>query len=310
MIHRIFLLSVIILIFWLTGCSERENGETIPQPPDSLNTTIRFGVATDAQYCDCEPRNNRFYRQGLPRLQAWVEQVNHLQPDFTVHLGDLIDRDLSSYQPMMETLQKLNVQYYLTLGNHEFSVADSLKQKVTGMMCLQNRYCGFEEDRWQFFFLDGTEISLFAWPKDHPTHKVAEAMLDSLESEGAVNALEWNGAIGSKQIAWLGDKLTDACANQQKVILFCHYPIYPPHPLNLWNFEEMLALIGEYPCVKGWFAGHNHEGGYAQKDGVHHVTFSGMVDSEDQTAWATVEVDNNSIRIRGQGRQKSYELGI
>ena len=53
-------------------------------------------------------------------------------------------------------------------------------------------------------------------------------------------------------------------------------------------------------CVTAVFSGHDHAGGYAFRNGVHHVTFPSPlnVKEEDPRAHATVEVFDDKIVVK------------
>lgn len=36
---------------------------------------------------------------------------------------------------------------------------------------------------------------------------------------------DWNGGVGSRQLAWLNDELASACQSQQRSIIACHHQI-------------------------------------------------------------------------------------
>ena len=36
---------------------------------------------------------------------------------------------------------------------------------------------------------------------------------------------DWNGGIGSRQLAWLNDELASACQSQERSIVACHHQI-------------------------------------------------------------------------------------
>ena len=105
-------------------------------------------------------------------------------------------------------------------------------------------------------------------------------------------------------MAFLETSLKDAAARGERVILFSHFPILreastPAH--LLWNHDEVLTLIERYLVVAGWFNGHDHSGGYAVRNGIHHVTFPGMVESGDRNSYSLVDVYQDRIEIRGTG---------
>ena len=103
--------------------------------------------------------------------------------------------------------------------------------------------------------------------------------------------------------------LDDATAQKESAILMAHFPVFPENVHNLWNASEVIALIEEYPCVKAYINGHNHTGNYGEKNGVHYVTFKGMVDTADNS-YATVEVTPQDLRITGFGREENRTLAI
>jgi hypothetical protein len=119
--------------------------------------------------------------------------------------------------------------------------------------------------------------------------------------------------VGKEQLAWLEETLVDATKRGQRVVLCCHFPILleassPSH--LLWNHETVLSLIEKYPCTVAWFNGHDHAGGYAEHNGIHHVTFAGMVEAPKQNAYAVVDVFADRLEVRGFGKQKKHTLRL
>jgi manganese-dependent ADP-ribose/CDP-alcohol diphosphatase len=74
--------------------------------------------------------------------------------------------------------------------------------------------------------------------------------------------------------------------------------------------EPILDILDNSDCVSAWFAGHDHEGGYAFRNGVHHITIKGMVEAPLENAYAIVELLPDKIRITGIGKEVSRELPI
>ena len=117
----------------------------------------------------------------------------------------------------------------------------------------------------------------------------------------------WNGGVGEKQLAWLKGRLAVAAKANEKVILFCHFPVHPANIHNLWNAEAITKLLAEYPCVTAYINGHNHAGNYAQLGKIHFLTLKGMVDTT-KSAYSVVEVHKDRLEIKGFGRQKDSKL--
>lgn len=127
-------------------------------------------------------------------------------------------------------------------------------------------------------------------------------MYAELLAAGAPNAQTWNGAVGEDQLAWLRGVLTMARRRGEKVVLSSHHPVFPKNAHNAWNDDELLALIDEFDNVIGYFNGHNHAGNYGFRNGVHYVTFRGMVEL-DTNAYSIVHVRPGHLRVDGYGRE-------
>ncbi len=282
-----------------------EPGET-----QSQHTQFAFGVIADAQYCDADPAGTRFYRASEQKLRECVQALNQEELAFTVHLGDFIDRDFASYDVMLPIYNGLRSPHYHVLGNHDFAVAAQKLDDVPSVLGLENRYDSFRCHKWRFITLDGNDLSVSARRKGSSEYAKAEAMLHSLKEKQAPNAQTWNGAAGEEQLSWLERQLHDADVAQERVIVFCHYPVFPENIHNLWNDSDVLRLLDAHRSVVAWMNGHNHAGNYGQKNGVHYVTFPGMVETERTTAFAVVHVQADSLRVVGHGRTPGRVLEL
>jgi 3',5'-cyclic AMP phosphodiesterase CpdA len=130
-----------------------------------------------------------------------------------------------------------------------------------------------------------------------------------LKKKGAQNAQTWNGGVGKVQIQWLNRTLARASAAREPTIVFCHYPVYPPTAHTLWNDAEVIHVLEAQPSVIAFLCGHNHEGNYARKNGIHYLTFRGMVETR-ETAYALVEAYPNRLRVTGFGRETDRVLAM
>ena len=113
--------------------------------------------------------------------------------------------------------------------------------------------------------------------------------------------------VGYQQLAWLEAELGAADAAGEAAILLRHFPALGADGHRLWNGEEVLAVIDRHPSVVAWLNGHDHAGGHVERKGVHHLTFRGMVDT-DENAFALVELEPGRLRVRGFGREPDREL--
>jgi predicted phosphodiesterase len=278
--------------------------DSSPDPAPSFS----FGLIADVQYCDADAGANRYFRKATDRLAECVDDLNSQDLAFTIQLGDLIDRDFTSFDTVLPIYDRLKSKRYHVLGNHDFSVVDERKPEVPGRLGLQKRYYDFAVAGWRFLVLDGNEMSLYATLEGTELREQAQAMFDALKASGAAHAHNYNGGIGPEQLKWLKERLKAAKEASQKAVLFCHFPLFPDQPYNLWNRSQVLELLSSHDHVVAFIAGHNHAGEYGEKNGIHHVTLQGMVDTEDMTAYAVADVYQDRIEIRGTGRASSRTL--
>ncbi len=268
-------------------------------------STFDFGVIADCQYCDGDTAGVRHYRNSPDKLRACVEQLNTFDLAFTVHLGDFIDRDWESFDVVLPILAELNAPSYHVLGNHDYSVADDKKPLVHSKLNLPSRYYDFTVEGWRFVALDGNDVSFHG----HPSGSEEQLAAEKYYTDNKIKSPKWNGAVGQAQMKWLQGILDDATKKGESVVLMAHFPVYPENAHNLWNAAEVIELIEANPCVKAYLNGHNHAGNYGTKNGVHYVTFKGMVDTE-ENSFATVRVTSDELQITGFGREKSQSLTL
>ena len=266
---------------------------------------FKFAVIADCQYCDQPDRGARMYKSSLGRLKLCIDELNKHDIAFTVHLGDLIDKDFKSFKPVLNILKKSKSPVYHALGNHDFSVKDELKAEVPKTLNMPGKYYSFKVKKWRFIVIDGNDISFYAYPKNSAYTKLAEKYY----KENKVKSPKWNGAVGPKQLEWLKQQLTDADKNNESVALFCHFPVFPKDPHNLWNDSEVLKLLSQHKSVKAYINGHNHKGNYDSKDGIHYLTAKGMVQFKTPT-YAIISVTSSNLSIKGFGAEEDRKLKL
>ena len=274
---------------------------------DKRNITI--GIVTDVQYCSCEPNDIRFYKNSIVKLDSSIKYFNSQKLDFIAHLGDVIDRDFRSYDTILPKFKNFHAPVYYILGNHEFNVIDSLKNKVLNKIGMQKDYYSKNINGWKFIFLNGDELSSF-YPKNKSQQTETDSLFKRLKERKKCNATPWNGGISKEQFEWLRNELELAQQSNQKVIVLCHFPVYPEACLNLLNDDEVLKLFDNFKCVKAYFCGHNHEGEYGLKNGIHFITFKGMVETPERNSFAKVTLTADSIFVEGHGREPNRRLKI
>lgn len=268
---------------------------------------VKIGVFADCQYCDCETAGTRFYRNSLEKLDDCINQFNtNKELDFIVGLGDLIDRNISSFDSVNSILSKSKKEVNHVIGNHDLSVNKSQFENVPGKLNLKETWYSVSKKGWRFIFLNGNDITFHSNNKE--TVKEAEKITAKLKTEGKPNYFDWNGGIGQAQLKWLEKELQKASDIKQKVAVFCHYPLLPFEAHALWNSEEVLAILSKFSCVKVYMNGHNHAGNYVFQNGIHFVNLKGMVETEKENAFSVITLSDEKIEIEGFGREENRNL--
>lgn len=272
-------------------------------------TSFKIGIISDCQYCDCDVKWDRHYKKAPQRLKEAIEILNKDTLNYTIHLGDFIDKNFKSLDRILPLWKKLESTSYHVLGNHDFEVKDSLKEEVIKQLNLKERYYSFIEEDWRFIVLDGNDLS-FHGALTKEKKRQTDSLYNILKDKKLPYLKEWNGALSSDQLTWVKKELDFALKKNQKVGFYCHFPIYPIDQHNIWNRDQFLSLIKPYKNVKIFFNGHNHEGAYQMENNVHYLTFKGMVDTKNTSAFAKVNFNRDTVIIEGFYREPSRKLVI
>jgi len=280
----------------------------VPNPANQEQLPIfSFGVIADIQYCDCEPLGSRFYRNSLTKLKEAVTSLRSDNPAFLINLGDLIEKDFSSYRAVNKILDTAGLKIYHTTGNHDYSVEQRLKKSIPQLNKNKEGYYSFNYSTFRFIVLNGNEISTYATNNKSDINE-AEAYILNLKNGGEINGMDWNGGMSTKQMVWLTSQLISAKNNNEKVFIICHFPVYPYNEHNLLNYRDVLSVLEGYDNIIAWISGHNHGGNYGNLNSTHFITIKGMVETEMTNSFALIEVYKNKIWIKGSGREKSQIL--
>jgi manganese-dependent ADP-ribose/CDP-alcohol diphosphatase len=263
---------------------------------------LSVGVLTDCQYADADTpaKSKRLYRESPRKLAAAITHLNAMGDlDFMVHLGDAVDRDEQSYSVVMPIFSKAAVPLYHVAGNHDFEIAAHLKTRVPQMLGMPAPHYSFVNKGWRFIMLDGNAVSLFAWPGGSDEWRAA----DAFRRKSARKLADYNGGLGDPQIKWLREELAAARTAGERAVLCCHYPLLPLDAHSLWDAEAVVKVVEDYrDVIAAWWNGHNHDGNYAARHGVHFLNFRGMVDTA-QNSYARVDIFPDRMEVAGYGRE-------
>ncbi|KQV43566.1 MULTISPECIES: metallophosphoesterase [unclassified Rhizobium] len=273
---------------------------------------LRFGVIADPQYADLapDPALNRYFRESLGRLAEAIEVFNGEELDFVVTLGDIIDRGFESFDDILPLYERSRHPAYFLLGNHDFAVSAGHLPDVARRVGLERTYYDLVFGQYRLVFLDGSDVSTFSAPLDDPRTALAKERLSALKAAGADNAQSWNGSLGEDQLSWLTAILAQADVKGEQVIVFNHYPVFPPNRHNMWDSECILEALSTSESFTAYFCGHNHDGDFGLFRGRPFITLKGMVDTPDDNAFSIVSIFTDRIEITGFGREESRVIAL
>ncbi|KAK4530693.1 hypothetical protein CCYA_CCYA05G1550 [Cyanidiococcus yangmingshanensis] len=321
--------------------SERSGGRSLrgSQSSNALNV-VRLGLVADVQYADKDNKlvagAFRHYRNALHKLARVVEafESESATLDAVLQLGDLVDgqeqleASRADLELVMEQFARLPLPLYHVLGNHCLLCGREwllkrlrtrpyydvpLGSRATTTTTTETS-ADSPEACWHLVVLDCLDVSLHWDDPSDPRRVQAERFLK--EQAGTTpNAVPYNGGIGESQLVWLEGVLTECRTRREFALVVGHVPIAPGSAapsLLLWNYEEVMTLFRAYrDVVKLVLAGHEHDGGYAQVDGIHYLTLPGLVNAAegDDNAYAILELVGHSFaRLHGFGRVPSRLL--
>ena len=285
---------------------------------------LRIGVITDIQYADADPIGKRNYRGGIAKFLEAVGALEEAGVDAIFNLGDALDHDWESLTAVSELFRSIRLPFYNVLGNHDYLIPDEKKGEINRYLLIPNEEGYYSitmtdpenSSEWLFIFLNGNEISLYAARNDQE-RAAAQEVRERYPLEDGTFSHDWNGAMSPTQLEWLDAQLRDAESKNQRVIVCNHFPLFcqgGPYSVSdavplakllpvyfgklgvsLWNADELLEVLDRYPKrIKGYWAGHLHEGSYGERDGVPHVTFRGIVETE-PNAWTVMEIKDDEV---------------
>ena len=261
------------------------NSAWAAEPPAPL---LKFAAVADVQYADKDPSGTRYYRNSLDKLAKCAEEIAHQQPAFIINLGDFTDGQKTAAKRKVDVeavaaaMKRITVPWHYVLGNHDDWAG---RQLLTDALSFKEFYYEFTEPAaagWRFVVLDGNDAGY--------------------------------GVMSTKQLDWFRNTLEQAKTRSERVICFCHYPLIAEASQRKHAMHQAGPILDVVDksggVVVAWINGHDHSGGYAFRNGVHHLTVQGMCETKDQTAFAIIRLFSDHISVTGFGRVPSRELPI
>ena len=307
---------------------------------NSNSPLFKFGLIADIQYADAVDGTNfqktrvRRYKQSLDifktAVKYWSTEVGDVA--FSLVLGDILDGKTATLgiQPqcadeILSISKSIDLPFKFCFGNHcHYSFS---REEIYTKFCPKDADCSPEKlfydwspfDFWRFIALDSYDISMIGASSEENKDKALNMIKSNNPNDiGASGTwfhdlpfhkkrwVPYNGAVGPSQMNWLKDVLAKSKIDKEKVIIFCHQPIYSPSkPQSLiWNAEEILATIQESGNVVAWFAGHDHDGQYAiDSSGIHHIVPCAPIEcGEGENSFGHIEVFEDKLVVAWKGK--------
>ncbi|MCX6094510.1 MAG: metallophosphoesterase [Candidatus Bipolaricaulota bacterium] len=267
---------------------------------------VRIGVFTDIHVHDTNsPNEHKVMANYEPRLTAFVEAMTAWPADAVVSLGDLVNgvfvmgADLGDSARIPALLDRAvgilhgysgPISY--VLGNHD--VYNLTKAQFLAATGSPAAYRSFDLGAYHVAILD--------------------AQFNKAGQDYGNVSWMVQGTIPTAELEWLR---ADLAATQKPTIVCVHQPLDLAFELlaggpSVSNAPEVRAVLAASGRVITVFQGHTHDSAHTVIDGIHYVTFAGMVDADVPTpaSWAAVTLDPTArtIHIEGVGLQETLDI--
>ena len=261
--------------------------------PSVGESSISFGIVTDVHYADKDMRINRYYRDAIPKLEQCVSAFSESKLAFAVMLGDFIDKapDRIVELEYLKTIRQVFAQYagdkHFVLGNHDLARLSKAEYLAHCGAVSPQCYYSFDAGGYHFIILD------------------ANFRRDEIAYE-AGNFRWVDACIPEAEQEWLAQDLRNA--NGMKTIVFVHQNLHDESSLyGVKNAKTVRRLLEKSGNVLAVMQGHDHNGAYAQINGIHYFTLQALVDGAtlENNSYAVVTIaPHGRISLRGFGREK------
>ena len=189
-------------------------------------------------------------------LKATVKDIN-AQPNisFVVFTGDNIDTSSEeNLQAFMKIVKKLNVPYYIVLGNHDvFKTNGVSKQRYYEIV---RKYKFFSRQNKRNFVLKKGEFVFIG----------LDGAKESIPGPG--------GYYRVATLDWLDKQLTKN--KRRKVVIMQHFPILVPTESNkthrVYQPENYYAVLEKHDNVIAIISGHYHMNREKMENGIYHIS--------------------------------------
>jgi len=292
---------------------------------------VSFGLITDTHVCDKKDQASaitvnataRYFTGALTKIDAFAQAMNKTKVSFIAELGDFTDNPADAsfdYDKrkvaagaFVDAAEARFAQFsgprYHVFGNHDtdqMSKPDFQTHITNTGVQGGSTYFSFNQGGVHFVVLDA------GFKADGNAYSGVPG------TAGAGYA--WSDAnIPASEVSWLK---TDLESNKLPVIVLGHQFLNPAEQVDplfdpahtVKNASDIRTLLEKSSKVLAVFAGHYHDGGYQQLNGINYIAlqanaaYGNDVSYHNQYATVDVRADGKKyqIAVAGNGMQKSY----
>ncbi len=274
---------------------------------EALVPLFKFAAIADIQYADKDPSSGRRYREGIEKLSKIIGQLNQEKLAFVIDMGDLSDGiKKDDTGKVLDAYSMLNHKLYHVVGNHDMVL--NRENELKNLFNFDNLNYEFSEKGFRFLVINSLDVSNYS--NDPEKRKEAKNMLAENKQ-----LRPYDGKLSKDLLSWMEAQFQEASKKSEKVIICSHVPASgkassADPKACLWNSDELLGLLKKYnDTVVLWISGHHHQGGYAEIDGIHHLTLNALCNApENGTSYAEFSVFSDRIIVKGYGTTPSRTL--
>lgn len=218
-----------------------------------LQNSVFAAVIKFVQVADSHFRTKDAYRAEV--LENTVRDINKEKDiAFVVFTGDNIDSPHEEYLPeFMKIINKLNVPYYIVIGNHDVFKNNGLSKA---------------------HYLEIVRDNNFFYKYKKPNYVFQKDGFVFIVVDGAKEIIP--GSIGyykEDTLKWLDKQLKKYKNNP--VIILQHFPLIATKEVKtheVYQKEKYLDLLDSHDNVVSIIAGHLHFNSEIMRNGVYHIT--------------------------------------
>lgn len=218
-------------------------------------------------------------------LEKAILDINSLKNiDFVAFTGDNIDQaSTDALKDFLKTANKLNVPYYVVIGNHEVFKSQHLDKKE--YMKIVRRHSN-------------------SCKKYSANYVFKKKGVVFIVVDGAKEVIPGPAGYYKKDtLKWVDKKLTKY--ERKKVVIFQHFPVVEPYYNRThmtYNVADYEAVLAKHKNVIGIFSGHFHANGETYKNGIYHASAPALVQGPHQYKVIDLKITKDDVQIYTQLR--------